>query len=218
MAAVRTTLTARDGHPLTAWRADPAGTPKARVVVLHAVYGLTTHIGDICTAWANAGYTAIAPALFDRLGKDIVHAYDNPAAGTASYNRLTETQILTDIQAAAGDAPRVVISGFCTGGTWAWLAASKLPFAAQVNFYGSAIPALIDLNPLCPTILHYGDTDHVVSPTQIAAIAARHPQIDLHIYPGAGHAFLNPDQGNYAATAAALAWARSLAFLEATLA
>jgi len=220
MSARKVSIAAADGHRLTAWRADPAGAPKAGVVVLHAVYGLTPHIGDVCNAWAQAGYTAIAPALFDRISPDIIFAYDNPGAGSRAYASLSKAQIFADIAAcaAATDMPgRVVISGFCTGGTWAWQAAAAIPFAAQVNFYGSAVPALNDLDPLCPTIFHYGDTDHVVSLAEVHAIAARHPDAQTHIYPGAGHAFLNPDQGNFDPIAAELAWERSLAFLDAHL-
>jgi carboxymethylenebutenolidase len=216
-AARRIALSAADGHRLTAWRADPNTTPKGGIVVLHAVYGATTHMGDVCARWAAAGYTAIAPALFDRLGPDRVYPYDQPASGTRSYEALTEAQIFADVgaaAAAAGPAGRVAISGFCTGGSWAWRAAARLDFPAQVNFYGSHIPALIDLAPRCPTILHYGDADRIVPPADVDRIRARHPDVELHVYPGAGHAFENVDQASYDAAAADLAWSRSIAFMD----
>jgi carboxymethylenebutenolidase len=83
-----------------------------------------------------------------------------------------------------------------------------------VNFYGSHIPALIDLRPRCPTILHYGDADGIVAAAEIDTIRERHPGVELYVYPGAGHAFENPDQAGYNATAAALAWGRSIDFLD----
>ena len=210
-----TTLTATDGHRLSAWRADPVGASKGGIVVLHAVYGATKHMGDVCARWAAAGYTALAPALFDRIAPNRIHPYDKPSDGTADYTALTEAQIFADIQAAANAAgPTTAISGFCTGGTWAWRAAAALEFPAQVNFYGSHIPAFLDLTPRCPTILHYGDKDGIVPVAQIDKIRARHPEVELHVYPGAGHAFENAEQANHNSAAADLAWQRSIAFMD----
>ncbi|MCB2109218.1 MAG: dienelactone hydrolase family protein, partial [Rhodobacteraceae bacterium] len=199
MAARSFSLDAGDGHRLSAFRADPSEKPKAGVIVLHAVYGLTQRMARVCEIWAEAGYAAIAPALFDRLGSDRVYPYTSDAAktGSADYAALSETQIFADIDAAADALPGpAIISGFCSGGSWAWRAAARPDrfYAAQVNFYGSHIPKLIDLAPRCPTILHYGDGDHVVSLGEIEGIRTRHPGVELHIYPGAGHAFENPEQ------------------------
>ncbi len=219
MSAQQVTLDVSDGHRLSAWKAEPDGDCKGGVVVLHAVYGATAHMGDVCSRWAAAGYRAVAPALFDRLGPDLVFPYTQAAEGVKRYAALTEAQIFADIQAAAVTAnpeSPAIISGFCSGGSWAWRAAASpaLTFSAQVNFYGSHIPALIDLAPRCPTILHCGDSDSVVPLAEVQNIAAQHPDVDLHIYPGAGHAFENAEQDSYDATAADLAWARSIAFLD----
>ena len=210
-------IVAEDDHRLAVWRAEPSGASKGGIVVLHAIYGLTDHMGDVCARWAEAGFTAVAPQLYDRLSPNRVHPYDKPFDGVASYAELTEAQIFADIRAACAAAwptGSVAISGFCTGGTWAWRAAAAMNFPAQVNFYGSAIPALLNLAPRCPTILHYGDTDIVVSVAQIAEIRARHPEVELHVYPGAGHAFENIEQSGYDAPAADLAWERSIAFMD----
>jgi carboxymethylenebutenolidase len=210
-------LTAADGHKLSAMRAVPTGRAKGGIVVLHAVYGVTDRIGEVCARWAEAGYTAIAPALFDRVGPNIVHPYNNPNAGTDTYNKLTPEQIMMDIRAAAASAgpeDRVAISGFCTGGSWAWRAGAATPFRAQVNFYGSHIPSLNDLSPKCPTILHYGDKDPIVPMVEVEKIRARHPDVELHVYPGAGHAFENPDQASYNKASGDLAWSRSIAFMD----
>ncbi|MDO9442307.1 MAG: dienelactone hydrolase family protein [Beijerinckiaceae bacterium] len=211
-------ITARDGHVCDAWRADPTGQAKGGVVVLHAVYGLTGHMGDVCARWAEMGYAAIAPALFDRQQRGVVHPYSRAGAdaGIASYEALTEAQILADV-AACRDALaplRVAISGFCTGGTWAWRAASVLPFDAQVNFYGSHVPAHLELPQPAPTLMHYGDCDPIMPMAKVQSIMARHPEVDVRIYAGAGHAFCNPEQASYDAVAAEGAWARSAAFLD----
>lgn len=215
-------ITASDGHVLNAFKAVPERSARGAIIVLHAVYGLTEHIGDVCARWAGDGYVAIAPALFDRISPDIVHEYSVSGAreGSASYGSLSREGIMQDIGACVAathpDLPKV-ISGFCTGGTFAWIAAAHMAFAAHVNFYGSQIISHLDDRPHCPTIIHYGDSDHVVSRVDIGRIASAHPGLEVHIYPGAGHAFMNPDQASYNAPAADLAWARSLAFLETAL-
>lgn len=214
-------LTAADGHRFEAYRADPAGTSKGGIVVLHAVYGLATGMGDMCARWADAGYTGIAPALFDRHTRGLVHPYtrEGVGLGSKSYEQLTEAQMLADIAAcatAAGPAGRVAISGFCTGGTWAWVAAAKSSFAAHVSFYPSHVhlPAFFDLEPRCPTIVHFGDKDPVVPMADVERIRARHPKAQMHIYPGAVHAFLNPDQASFHPQSAGPAWQRSIAFMD----
>jgi carboxymethylenebutenolidase len=213
------TLDAADGHRLTAWRSDPSAPAKGGVVVLHAVYGLTAHMGDVCDRWAEAGYAAIAPALFDRVGPNLVHPYsrDGVEAGRKGFAALGEEQVLADIAACAAalrDTGPVAVSGFCTGGTWAWVAAAKQDFAAQVNFYGSHVPAKLSFVPRCPTEMHYGDNDHAVKPPDIERIRAAYRAVTIHVYPGGRHAFFNPEQDSYDQAIATLAWQRSVAFLD----
>jgi carboxymethylenebutenolidase len=217
--AERISLTARDGHAFACWRSDPKATPLGGIVVLHAVYGLTAHMGGVCDAWAAEGFAAIAPSLFDRVAPGIVHPYarDGVEAGRKSYAAAGAENILSDIEAcrtALADIGPVAVSGFCTGGTWAWTASARLPFDAQVNFYGSHVPARLDQTPLCPTIMHYGDADFVVPVSDIEKIRSAHPEVTIHVHAGAGHAFFNPDQPEaHRAGAAAEAWRLSVAFM-----
>ena len=60
------TLTAAHGHTFDAYRADPEGKPLGGVIVIQEVFGVNVHIRDLVERWAAVGYTAIAPALYDR--------------------------------------------------------------------------------------------------------------------------------------------------------
>lgn len=80
-----------------------------------------------------------------------------------------------------------------SGGTWAWIAAAEIEFDAHVGFYGSQVPAHLALVPLCPTIMRYGDSDHVVSMDGINRIRAARPEVRIRVYPGGTHTFSNPD-------------------------
>lgn len=217
--AQRVTINAEDGHKIGAWRADPAGTAIGGIVVLHAVFGLTDHMGDVCDSWAAEGFSAIAPSLFDRVKPGIVNPYnhDGVEAGVETYFAIPDDRILADIdacRASLADLGPVAISGFCTGGSWAWTASAKLTFDAQVNFYGSHVAQRLDQSPNCPTIMHYGDGDPVVPVPDIEKIQAANPEVKIHIHPGAGHAFFNPAQiPNHHPDAAAKAWQQSVDFL-----
>ncbi len=220
----RLELTAHDGHRIPAWRCEPLTVPKAGVVVLHAIFGLTRRMAEVCGLWADAGYRAVAPALFARLGPSLEFPYEHNVPGIQSYAALTAEDILADIDAATAaagagaGAANVLISGFCTGGSWAWRAAAARTFLAQINFYGSHVPALLDLTPRCPTLLLYGDSDHIVPRADIERIRSRHPEATLEVYSGAGHAFENPYQPGYHARTAARAWVRAIAFADTVLA
>jgi dienelactone hydrolase len=54
--------------------------------------------------------------------------------------------------------------------------AAERAFDAQVNFYGSHIPARLGYAPRYPTIMHYGDSDPIVPIAGIARISAAHLQ------------------------------------------
>lgn len=220
--AQRVTIEAADGHNTGAFRADPGGTAIGGIVVLHAVFGLTDHMGDVCDAWAAEGFAAIAPSLFDRVAPGIVHPYgrEGVEAGRKNYAAISAEQILSDIEACRAELSAlgpVAISGFCTGGSWAWTASARLPFDAQVNFYGSHVAQRLDQSPTCPTLMHYGDGDAIVPVPDIGRIQDANPDVLIHIHPGAGHAFFNPEQIDaHHPGASAAAWRQSVDFLEKT--
>ncbi len=54
-------LTASDGFKLGGYRADPAGKPKAAIVVIQEIFGVNHHIRSVCDRLAAEGYVAIAP-------------------------------------------------------------------------------------------------------------------------------------------------------------
>jgi carboxymethylenebutenolidase len=216
-------LTAADGHAFAAFRADPKTKAKGGIVVLHAVYGLTDHMGEVCQTYADNGYAAIAPALYDRIQPDTVHPYTQEGvdAGSECYAALGREAILADVEACAAalrETGHVAISGFCTGGTWAWESAAALAFDASVNFYGSHVATRLDVHPKCPTIMHYGDSDVIVPMPDVERIRDSNPDVTVYVYPGGKHAFFNPDQANYDAGAATLALERSIGFLDAQFA
>jgi carboxymethylenebutenolidase len=222
--ADRISITAPDSHSFDAWRAN-AATPKGGIVLIHAIYGLTPHMADLCDDFAAAGYSAVAPAFFDRVERGLICAYDSEAAnaGRAARNAIAEADMLADAKAAAdalrdAGCKRVAVLGFCMGGTWTWFNAAAGAFDAAVVYYGSNVWDHRDRTPACPTIMHYGDTDRVQPMEKVEAVRALHPGLEWHIYPGGQHAFYNPEQASYHPEAAPLARTRTLDFLGRTIA
>ena len=95
-------LTAADGHELDAYRADPAGAPKGGIVVIREIFGVNVHVRDVCDRLADQGYTALAPALFDRIrpGIELGYTEDDLGEGFGYMQEVGNDTPMADIQAA----------------------------------------------------------------------------------------------------------------------
>jgi carboxymethylenebutenolidase len=212
------TLTARDGHELAAYRAEPDGPPKGGLVVIHEGSGLNRHIHEVADRLALEGYACVAPSLYDRIQRGVELGYDalSLARAAALVSRLDWFRVLLDVSAAIGavsPAGRVGAVGYCFGGTVVWLAAARLEgLACAVSYYGSKIPDNLDREPRVPVMLHVGRRDVFLPPEKVAAIGRRYPQTQIHEYE-AGHGFNCDHRADYDEDAAALAYERTLRFL-----
>ena len=212
-----TTLKAADGFELKAWLAKPQGVPKGAVVVIQEIFGVNAHIRSVTDRVAEAGYLAIAPAVFDRVEKDVELTYDQAGMGSgmALAGKMDRAKTLLDIEAAIAavkSAGKVGITGFCMGGTYTWLAAAQLPgLSAASGYYGGGILGLKDLEPKVPTILHFGEKDAHIPIDGVHELEKQHKDVPIYIYP-ADHGFHCDARGSYDAPSAKLAWERTLAF------
>ena len=211
-------LTASDNFQLGGYRADPAGTPKAAVVVIQEIFGVNHHIRSVCDRLAKEGYVAIAPSIFDRIEPGFTSGYsaDEVTNARKFVANPDWTAMLRDTQAAI-DAVKGVgpvgIIGFCLGGSVAYAAATKLNgLSAAIGYYGGAIIRFVDDKPKVPTQLHFGEKDAGIPLTDVETIKARRPEVEVHIYPGAQHGFHCDERGSYDKTSADIAWPRSMAF------
>jgi carboxymethylenebutenolidase len=211
-------LTASDHFQLGAYRADPATAPKGAVVVIQEIFGVNHHIRSVCDRLAEAGYVAIAPAIFDRLDPNFQSGYspDEIAVARKFVANPDYPAMLRDTQAAI-DAVREVgpvgIIGFCLGGSIAYVAATKLSgLSAAIGYYGGAIVKFADDKPEVPTQLHFGELDHGIPLSDVDTIRAKRPDVEIHVYPGAQHGFNCDERASYDKASADIAWPRSLAF------
>lgn len=216
-----TTLMARDGHEFQAYLAAPPGRPRGAVVVLQEIFGVNRHIRAITDGFAAEGYTAIAPALFDRIRRGIELDYSAPEVdeGRGYMQQLQPEQTMKDVAAAVAvvrHSGRVATVGYCWGGALSYRAACELPVACAVVYYGN--PRDTSKTPRCPVMYHFGSADKSIPLEQVERLKAAHPQGIFYIYDGAGHGFNCDLRPSYDPAAAALARQRTLEFLASRLA
>jgi carboxymethylenebutenolidase len=211
-------LTASDNFQLDGYRADPAGAPKAAIVVIQEIFGVNHHIRAVCDRLAAEGYVAIAPSIFDRVERNFTSGYspDEIAIARKFVADPDWAAMLRDTQAAI-DAVKTIgpvgIIGFCLGGSIAYAAATKLSgLSAAVGYYGGAVVRFADDKPNAPTQLHFGEKDAGIPLTDVETIRSKRPDVEVFVYPGAQHGFHCDERASYDKTSADIAWPRSLAF------
>jgi len=217
-------LTAADGHRIGAWQADPDGRPRGGIVVIQEIFGVNPHIRSVAESFAADGWTAIAPALFDRVRRDIQLDYgpEDIEAGREVMAKIPLDTALMDVGAAIAALKamglKVGVVGYCWGGTLAWAAACRLDgLDAAVSYYGGGVPGMADEQPNCPVQLHFGEQDHAIPMDGVERFRQAHPDLPVFTYP-AGHGFSCDARGSYHAESARLARERTDRFLDEHLA
>ena len=97
-----TTIMARDGHEFQAWLAAPARRPRGAVLVIQEIFGVNSHIRAVTDDFAAQGFTAIAPALFDRVRRGIELGYSSTEMqeGAGYRKQIAPEKALLDLAAA----------------------------------------------------------------------------------------------------------------------
>jgi carboxymethylenebutenolidase len=192
------------------------------VVVIHENRGLQPHIRDVARRAALAGFVALAPDLMSAIG-------GTPATEDEARTKFAQVEVpvafadaLKSIEYLRGRpdaAGKIGVVGFCWGGSMVGrIAASGADVQSAVVFYGTA-PAVEQVPAIkTPLLLHYAGIDERVNatvPAFEAALKAAGKPYTLHMYEGAQHAFHNDTAGaRYDATAARLAWSRTVEFFD----
>ena len=175
------------------------------VLVVHEWWGLNDYARMRARMLAELGYTALA---VDMYGNDKVAAH--PADAMKFSSELIQNFPIAKARFLAGmnllqqqptvDAARIAAIGYCFGGGVVLnMAREGLDLKGVVSFHGNlatgqpAQPGVVKARIL---VLH-GDADKFTSPEQIAAFKKEMEvaQVDYQFisYPGAMHAFTNPD-------------------------
>ena len=192
------------------------------VVVIQEWWGLETHIKDVTERFAQQGYVALAPDLYH--GKSA----SEPDEARKLAMELEQAQAVQDIAGAAHylrsldevSPKKVGVVGWCMGGGLAFAVSHATnDFGAAVGFYGRP-PSDEDIARInCPVMGLFGEHDGGIPPQAAEAFRAslaKHGKThEIHVYPGAPHAFFNDTRPHiYKADAAQDAWHRTLTWFE----
>ena len=234
-------ITGHDGFELEAYAARPLATDRrGGVVIIHHLPGYDRETKEFVRRFADAGYDAICPNLYARVGADV--SPDDAAAAVRASGGVPDEQVMGDVRGAVDylraldtSNGKVATIGHCSGGRHSYLAAASLPLDAAIVCYGGLIvgetpPQLPTMVPLidrtpdisCPVLGLFGNDDQFPTPAQVdeieAALKSASKDYEFHRYDGAGHAFFSVDRTAYRVEAAVDGWERIWTFLDKHLA
>ncbi|MFC1400976.1 MULTISPECIES: dienelactone hydrolase family protein [Streptacidiphilus] len=196
-------------------RPDSAGVFPA-VLVAMELFGVDSHVRDVCDHLAGLGFVALAPDFHHRTdpGVELPREQAGRDRGFELLQLLTRDQVLADVGASIDfvyslGSPRVGMVGLSMGGHIAYLAATEFDLDAVAVFYGGWLtgseiplsrpePTLSRTGRITGRLLYLvGADDHVISTAEQQAIASALKESGVRhefvTYPDRGHGFLGTD-------------------------
>ena len=166
------------------------------VLVVSDALGMTTDLRNQVDWLAGAGFLAAAPDLYYWGGRMrcLFTTFRQAMSGRGTIYDDFETVRSWLVNRSDGNG-RVGVIGFCLGGGFALLLATRGGFqAASSNYGGLTKEALAGLANSCPLVGSYGGRDRSLrrEPEKITAVLREHSiAFDMKVYPEAGHGFIN---------------------------
>ncbi|WP_233866217.1 dienelactone hydrolase family protein [Paraburkholderia adhaesiva] len=226
-----TQVKSRDGGTFRAYTALPAKGNGPGLVLLQEIFGVSAYMRSMADQYAGEGYVAMVPDLYWRLepGVDLGYEDEDLAKALALLERF-DNDLAADDVAATLAALRALPShrgkagvlGYCLGGRIAFLAAARTDTDCAIGYYAVGIENYLgEVQKIqCPLMLHFAAADaycDAATRDRIAKALAGKPGVELYTYEGCDHAFASPSRPHYDASAAALAYSRSLSMLHRAL-
>ena len=230
----RIRVPSHDGGWFSGYLALPPKLPAPGIVMVAEIFGVNPSLRICADDFARRGYAVLAPDMFWRMERDVELGYDK-----AGYARAYALHKAFDYEAGVDDLTAVIealralpectgkigVTGFCLGGTFAYLAAARCPMIeAAAGYYGTRIQNFLpDAARISkPLIQHFGAKDHTTPPEILGPIldaVKDNPNVTSYVYEDAGHAFANPGRADtYIESVAKLAHARTFALFDRVLA
>ena len=171
--------------------------------MIQEIFGVNHHIRTSATGFADEGYAAVAPALFDRTEKDFQSGYTPPRDRQcaqlhrqARLRRHAARHRKRPSRRSPGGAGRH--HGLLHGGSIAFLGREGSRPAAAVCYYGGHIVKFVDEKPKCPTQMHFGEKDARIPMSDVETIKQkRRGECEIYVYPDAAHGFHCDERGSF---------------------
>ena len=224
------------GVNVPVYEARPAtGKDHPIILVISEIWGVHEYIKDCTRRFAKAGYCALAPELFVREGG--VAQIPNVQDVLKIVLAQKREQTLGDLKASVDwaktrpnvKADRVGVTGWCWGGSTTMQVAGTNPDVKAVAWYGppsrpyqgasgpvTGFDLAKDVKP--PFLGLFGETDQNPKPEEAQKfgemVRAQNPNVEIVVYPGAGHGFHADYRPSYNKAAAEDGWKRCVAWFD----
>jgi len=200
--------------------------PLPAIILIHEWWGLDDNVKTAADRLAAEGYIVLAVDLFaGRTAEDVSDArtlmlevVENQALASANIQQAV------DFVADTAGAPAVAAMGWGLGGSWALNAAILAPddLDAAVTFYGQVSDDADRLAAVSvPMLGFFAENDRGVAAADVRAfgdvMSSIGKDVEIVMYPDAGHGFANPDNRNYDPELAEQSWQQTLEFFSASL-
>jgi carboxymethylenebutenolidase len=193
------------GGAFDCYLALPASASNTPAVVLaNAIVGVDEDLRGIADEFAAAGYIAAAPDLFWRTVPGPLD-HEDPRTRPRGQPRLEKIKAgeadmadtLAYLHTLPGHNGRAAAMGFCYGGPYAILGPKRLGYDAGISCHGTQLLDFIsELDGLAaPLCVMWGDKDFAGPPEvreAYRAAAARHSNLEVHVFPGIDHGYMLP--------------------------
>jgi carboxymethylenebutenolidase len=221
-----TSITSPDGS-FAAYVARPGKTPAASIVVIQEIMGVNRTIRGVADDLAKQGFLAIAPDLFwrqqpgvdldDRKPEEWQQAFKFYQGFDVMKGVADVSATIAAAKALPGASGKVGVVGFCLGGLLTFLSAARNEADAYVPYYGGGTDQHIAEGAKIkkPMLMHLAGADEYIGaePQRIIKDGLKsNPLVEIHTYPGRGHAFTREGGAHYDAGDAEIANGRTYAF------
>jgi carboxymethylenebutenolidase len=201
-----------DGH-----FAPPAQGKGPGLLIFSEMWGVAPSKTAMADDYARRGWCAFAPNMFWRSEFTGVVPFDKADLAWERLKAFDWDRAVDDARTAAEwlrassfCTGKIAAIGFCMGGRTAFLAASRAGVDAAVSLYALGIAKHLDevRNVAAPVQFHYGLDDEHIPKAEIDSVAAAakdNGNVEVHLYPGAGHGFFTEGRPAYHPKAVAAA-------------
>ena len=208
-----------NGDTVPGYLAEPAqGGASPGVVLIQEWWGLVPHIKEVAGRFADQGFVALAPDLYH--GRQAAEPDEARKLAMELDRQHAVLEIISAIHYLQGlpkvQPKRIGVVGWCMGGSLAIVTAGQCAeVGATVAFYGMPRELSVVQGITAPLLGLYAEHDHGITLESVHMLEQMLEQQgtphEIHIYPGASHAFFNDARPQiYDPQAAADAWQRTL--------
>lgn len=170
----------------------------AAVIALHDIFGFTDDIQRIAERLAGLGYAVLAPNLYDQPGtsKPLCVVKTLKAHETGKGYAFNQLEACRQWLLSQPDTKvtQVGMMGFCMGGHFSILYASRAPLTVVAPFYGDVPKKVEELEGICPTVGGWGERDLIYGShgrrlqKHLTCLNIPH---DITTYENVGHSYMN---------------------------